>query len=148
MISLAVLFTVIAIGKISFFRDSDLLGAIGAFVLLIVIFLNGYSLKASNYKIHENNLIVQFPFSKKSIPLTAIESAERIEKDKIKGSLRVFGNGGLFGYYGQFENKILGQMNWYITQKENLVLIQTTNGQKIVLSPNQPNAFVDALMRQ
>ena len=54
----------------------------------------------------------------------------------MKWTIRTFGVGGLFGYYGKFRNKTFGNMTWFATQQKNYLIFETTNNQKIVLTPD------------
>ena len=57
-------------------------------------------------------------------------------------SIRVFGVGGLFGYFGLFRNSRYGTMIWYATRRDQFVVIERSNGKTIVLTPDDPNLFV------
>jgi hypothetical protein len=59
------------------------------------------------------------------IPAREIVEMRRIDKDVLRGSVRTFGSGGLFGFLGRFWNKRLGKYTMYITQWRNLLLIRT-----------------------
>ncbi len=48
---------------------------------------------------------------------------------------RAGGNGGIFGFYGEFKNGY-GDMTWYATKSNNYLMIETFQGDKIVLTPN------------
>lgn len=69
-------------------------------------------------------------------------SAEVLEKDALYWSIRTFGVGGLFGYFGKFANAKLGNMTWYATRRDKTVLIKTAGNKKIILTPDDPNQFV------
>ena len=60
----------------------------------------------------------------------------------MKFALRTFGNGGLFGYTGQYYKKGIGSMTWYCTQRKNYLLIEKTNGKKIVITPDDPDGLI------
>ena len=60
-----------------------------------------------------------------------------ISKDDLKGSLRTFGNGGLFGYAGYFQNKKLGKYRMYVTRLKDLSLLTDHNGKKTVINLRQ-----------
>lgn len=49
---------------------------------------------------------------------------------------KTFGNGGLFGFYGEFKNDRYGYMTWYATKRSNYVMLETTEREKIVLTPD------------
>jgi hypothetical protein len=92
-------------------------------------------------------LIIHRPLKNKLIPLNDIARGRMIEKGELKWTIRTFGNGGLFGYTGHFTNRKLGAMRWYATRRNDAVLLQTTEGKKILLTPDEPEAFLQALQR-
>lgn len=61
------------------------------------------------------------------------------------GSIRTFGIGGLFGYIGYYKNSILGSYKAYATNSDNTVLIETNHNGKIVITPDDPNEFIESL---
>jgi hypothetical protein len=71
--------------------------------------------------ITENELIVERPLINVRIRREDIRTVEKIEKNKIKWSLRMFGVGGVFRYYGTFTNLSLGRMTWYATERQSRV---------------------------
>lgn len=69
---------------------------------------------------------------------------KRIDKELLKKSIRTMASGGFFGFWGSFKNKTLGEYKMYGGSfKENLVLIVMNNGKKIVLTPEDPERFVE-----
>jgi hypothetical protein len=62
------------------------------------------------------------------------------------GSLRTMGNGGLFGYYGNFWKKEIGNYLLYATRSDRLVLID--NGKKYFLTPDEPELFIEEVRRR
>ncbi|MBS4044542.1 MAG: hypothetical protein KGZ59_12085 [Chitinophagaceae bacterium] len=71
-----------------------------------------------------------------------IISVGQLEKEKLKGTIRTFGVGGLFGYFGKFYNNKIGVMTLYATRRSNYVLIKTSANKKIILTPDNPEDFV------
>lgn len=67
-----------------------------------------------------------------------------IPRDDLKWSIRTFGNGGVFGYYGKFFNNSFGSMTWFATRRENFVMLILKDGRKIVVTPDDLN-FKDDL---
>ncbi|MDT8286335.1 MAG: PH domain-containing protein [Elusimicrobiales bacterium] len=61
------------------------------------------------------------------------------------GSLRTMGNGGLFGYYGNFWKKGVGKYLLYATRSDRLVLVD--NGKKYFLTPDEPELFIEEVRR-
>ena len=55
---------------------------------------------------------------------------------------RLFGVGGLFGYFGKFVYYKIGSVDLYSTNKSNQVLIRFSGHKQIVLSPENPEQFI------
>lgn len=73
----------------------------------------------------------QLVFDKKEVEIVPIV------KDDLKSSIRTFGNGGLFGYAGYFQNKKLGKYRMYVTRMKDLSLLTDCNGKKTVINLRQ-----------
>lgn len=56
--------------------------------------------------------------------------------------LRLFGSGGLYGYYGFFTFKGTGRVRMHATNRHNLVLIEDARGRKHLISPDRPKEFI------
>lgn len=80
------------------------------------------------------------------IPLGAVRSAE-VRPGATVGSLRTFGIGGLFGFSGRFRNDVLGAYRAYVTDGAREVVLET-EGEPVVLSPDRPAAFVEAIRKE
>jgi len=57
--------------------------------------------------------------------------------------IRLYGSNALFGYYGTFAFKGTGTVRMYATNRNNLVLITDVNGKKYLLSPDEPERFIE-----
>lgn len=68
----------------------------------------------------------------------AIKDVRQIEKAYIKKSVRLFGAGGLGGYYGWYRNAILGDYYMFTTNRKcNLIYIELKSGKKYVTNCNK-----------
>ncbi|MBP6664010.1 MAG: hypothetical protein KA168_01840, partial [Chitinophagales bacterium] len=79
------------------------------------------------------------------IALYDIKKANIITQDDLGMAIRLFASGGMWGYYGFFYSFKMGKMWWYVTQRKNYVLIQTTDDTQYLLSPDQPEQLLNAL---
>lgn len=68
----------------------------------------------------------------------------RYEPDALRGSLRLFGNGGLFVFAGWFWNRRLGRYRALVTDPRRAVVLLFP-GRTVVLSPAEPEVFVNDL---
>ena len=77
------------------------------------------------------------------LPLAGLRAA-RSEPDVMQGSLRTFGNGGLFAFAGLFRNRTLGSYRAFVTDPRRTVVLEYP-GRPVVVSPDRPEAFVREL---
>jgi hypothetical protein len=114
------------------------------FTLLILFFIYGlgFLFAPKNYSIKPDVVLIHRPLTNVSIKKSDIKSVEIVERNKISGAWRIFGVGGLFGYYGRFWNSEMGTMTFYATRTADAVLIRTHADNKIILTPDDPEAFL------
>jgi hypothetical protein len=110
-----------------------------AFIIILVI---TYGFSPKGYAFEDRKLVIYRPFQNKFYATEYILNVSLVDRKELKNSLRVFGVGGLFGYFGLFRNSRYGTMIWYATRRDQFVVIERSNGKTIVLSPNDPNSFV------
>jgi hypothetical protein len=79
------------------------------------------------------------------IRLDAVRTVSLLDPDALRGSLKLLGMSGLFGYYGLFRSPVLGSFRLHGTRAGGLVLVKT-EGRTLVLTPEPPDAFVEALL--
>lgn len=75
------------------------------------------------------------------LPLTGLQSA-RLEPGAMRGSIRTFGNGGLFSFTGRFRSKSLGAYRAFVTDPQRTVVLRFP-ARTIIVSPADPEAFID-----
>lgn len=112
-----------------------------AFVLIISlgIIIISYLHSTHGYILEETQLVIKRPMGRIKIGYKDIVS---IEKLNLTGaSIRTFGNGGLFGFYGKYFNVQIGNLILYTTRTDNRILIKTRQGSNIVISPNDMGLF-------
>jgi hypothetical protein len=59
--------------------------------------------------------------------------------------IRLFGSGGLYGYFGYFAFRGLGRVFMHATNRRNLVLIKDVGGRKYLISPDNPQRLIQRL---
>ena len=123
-------------------KSLSILSPILTALILIIIFSIPILYKPQAYIIESGNIIIHRIAKNVIFLKNEIDSIQQIEKEKLKGSIRTFGVGGLFGYYGKFYNSKIGAMTWYASRRSNYVLITTTSNKKIILTPDNPENFV------
>jgi len=153
IITLAVIvFTVFAVGGMLWTatRDSHtsegwllVLGALALpTVVCITVFFAplGYSVLPRGVVIHRMGRNVAVGFEQ-------IAEIRRIDSKEIGLAIRVFGSGGLFGWFGRFYGSRLGWFTAYGSSGRDLVLISLTDGAKIVISPHPAEGFLETAGR-
>ena len=68
-----------------------------------------------------------------------IKSIERLPESAMRGAIRTFGVGGLFGYFGRYYTPALGSFTLYATSFNSLYLIKKWDGKSIVISCAEPD---------
>ena len=79
------------------------------------------------------------------VRLEDVRSVAILEPNALNGSLKIFGMGGLFGYYGLFRSPTLGSYRLHATRSGGLVLVRTATHTH-VLTPDPPDDFAEALL--
>jgi hypothetical protein len=116
---------------------------IDSIVLLpIIITIIVYLLRPNNYSVSSDKLLIHRMLGNIEIERNNIQSVQEIDESQVKNSIRTFGVGGFFGSFGTFWNSKLGKMKWYVTRKNNFVLVETKDQKKIILTPDKPEEFV------
>ena len=87
------------------------------------------------------------PIGSVNYPISEIKVISKINPGVMIGGIRLFGVGGLFGYYGKYYNFKLGHLTLYTTQKRNRILMTMTTGKKIVISPDDLD-LVDEIIKR
>jgi len=79
------------------------------------------------------------------IPLASLEEVGTLPPEVLRGSLRLGGSGGAFGYYGRYRSGDLGAFRLHATRRDRLVLLRG-GGTTWVVTPDRPESFVDAVL--
>jgi len=103
-----------------------------------------YALSPKSYEIKEDSMIIHRPLKDVVIHRSEIEEVHQMEDGKLARSMRLFGSGGLFGYFGLFWNREFGTMTWYATRRDQAIMIITSSHKKLVITPDETDAFMQA----
>ncbi|HEX3126953.1 MAG TPA: PH domain-containing protein [Thermoanaerobaculia bacterium] len=106
-------------------------------------FLGSAFFVVRGYELEPNVLLVRRLLWSTKIPLDNLTNAWA-DETAMKGSLRLFGNGGLFVFAGLFTNRKLGRYRAFATQPRNSVVLKFTN-RTVVVTPDRPVEFLQAL---
>jgi hypothetical protein len=124
-------------------KDSRVLaGALAGPLFLFVLFIAMYYLKPTCLVVDGEGITIERKLKPVVIKFTEIKSIRIAEAGEMKGAIRTFGNGGLFGYTGYYYNRKLGSMRWHCTQRTNYVIIDKSNNKKVIVTPDDPEVFL------
>ena len=113
--------------------------------LPLAVVLSCLCFTVRGYAVTDRELIIERLGWSNRWPLTALSSAE-FDPQAMKGSLRLWGNGGLFAFCGWFRNKKLGIYRVFATDLKRTVVLRF-GLRNIVVTPDDPRAFLDAVNR-
>lgn len=116
--------------------------AVAALGLLVIAACYAYSPRG--YAVEGRSIIVKRLIGRVRIPLEGIREIRAATADDLRGALRLWGNGGVFGYYGLFRTAKLGRCTWYITNRAKAVVL-VTGTKTAVLSPDDVDGFLAAV---
>jgi len=124
-------------------------GRPGAELLLLAALLpaTAYITRAMaplGYVIDDINLLIDRRIKPITIPLGEIKEVRPARDGILKGSLRLMGTSGYYGYYGLFWKRGVGKYRAYATRLSELVEIKTEKT-LFVLSPENPGEFISSL---
>ena len=108
----------------------------------IIMLLLTYGFSPKGYSVQDGQLVIYRPFHNKFYETAGIQTVSIVAKEELKWSMRVFGVGGFFGYFGLFRNSRYGTMIWYASRRDQYVVIERSNERALVLTPDDPNSFV------
>jgi hypothetical protein len=113
--------------------------AIDCLSLLILAACVAYSPRS--YVIEGQSILVQRLAGAARVPLQDVREARRTTPEDLRGCIRLWGSGGLFGYYGLFRTSKLGKSTWYVTSRKNSVVVITA-AKTVLFSPDDPDGFL------
>ena len=110
-------------------------------VLLAAVVLGCYLRAPVAYDLTGNQLTVRFRLGEKVFaPVTRCS----VLSARLSWGVRLWGNGGLFGYYGLFTTSRLGKCTWYVTSRSKAVVV-VTDAKTTLFSPDDPASFIAAV---
>ena len=109
-------------------------------LLPLTILCGGILFTIRGYSVAPDAILVHRLFWTTRLPLVRLESAQ-FEPDAMRGSLRTFGNGGLFSFSGFYRNSSLGSYRAFVTDPHRTVVLHFP-ARTVVVSPSTPDDFV------
>ena len=133
----AIVFVILGLAALA--AQSLVVAVLGAAVIAV-----SYAYSPRGYEVAERSIIVRRLIGPVRIPLEDIRELRATTADDFRGCIRLWGNGGLFGYYGLFRTSKLGKCTWYVTNRANAVVLITAS-KTVVLSPDDVEGFLAAV---
>ena len=100
-----------------------LVGVVPAILLVAIFFA------PIKYGITNSEIIIKRLGPNVIIPINSIKDIQRVDKQAVGFFLRTCGVGGFCGSYGLFYSSTLGEFHGYLTNKETLIFIKTSDKQ-------------------
>lgn len=82
----------------------------------------------------DKSIVITHPIGQSVILKSDIIEVRAVERSELLGSIRLFGSGGFFGWFGIFRNSKFGVYRIYCGQLENLYHIKTLTKSYIISS--------------
>jgi hypothetical protein len=124
-------------------KDKTYLGGfIVMYIIFLGIFLFLYFYWIQGYTVKDNKLIIHKKMGTVTYNIDEFKKVQVVSKEEMGWVVRLFGNGGLFGYNGYFTSKTFGKMKWYSTKRFPMILIEKNNGFKITITPDDMAGFI------
>jgi hypothetical protein len=109
--------------------------------LPLLILMTSLPFMVRGYTVTEASIRVRRLLWSTPLPLEGLVAVTG-EPEGLRGAVRVFGNGGLFGISGWFWSRRLGRFRAYATDPGRVVLLRYRDGRKIVLTPGDVQHFI------
>lgn len=130
---------IVILTLIAVFTQPVVVGIIGGITLLAAF---GFS--PQGYEVKGGRILIRRLLGNVAIPVGEIQRIRSATEDDLRGAVRVWGSGALFGYFGTFRTPKLGFSTWYVTNRAYCVVIET-GSKKVVISPEGREGFLSAV---
>lgn len=94
------------------------------------------------YRLLMDRLELRRPLGSRRIALQDILRCDPVSADCIRSSRRRLGMDGFHGYFGRYLHPRLGLLKAQATRLDRLILLELRSGERILLSPDQPEEFL------
>jgi hypothetical protein len=112
--------------------------------LAVLVMAGAYAWSPRAYVVSARQVVVKRLIGDVVFALEGLAEMRRAGGDDMRGCVRIWGNGGLFGYYGLFRTSGLGRCTWYVTRRSNAVVL-VTNRRTALFSPDDVDGFLAAI---
>jgi hypothetical protein len=119
------------------------------FLLLVGLYAATWlGLRPSHFVVSQHYLEIVFPIWRRRIPVRDIVCIRATDKEMFRrefGAAMRIGVGGLWGGFGWLWTSQRGLVEFYVSQLDNLVLIERSTGRSLLISPDQSHQFVEVI---
>jgi hypothetical protein len=109
--------------------------------LPVLVLLTTLPFMVRGYVLTESTLEIRRLGWTTTLPLAGLEKASG-DVELVRGSLRVFGNGGLFSITGWFWNRRVGFYRAYATDLSRAVFLKYRNRRPVLITPHDTQHFL------
>ena len=107
----------------------------------LLVLLSALPFMVRGYILTDTHILVRRLGWTTMLPLAGL-AAVTGEPEGLRGSLRLFGNGGLFAISGWFWNRRFGRFRAYATDPNRVVLLRYRDGRNLVVTPDDVQHFI------
>ena len=121
-------------------------GMVAVFIAMafMAVLALAFAYSPRGFEISEGEFHVKRLIGDVTFPLTSLRFVRDATPADFRGCVRLWGSGGLFGYYGLFWSKALGKSRWYVTDRSKAVVV-TDGSQTVLVSPEDRDGFLAAI---
>jgi hypothetical protein len=130
---------VILLAAVTVLTGSALAAGLGAVALALA-----WAYSPRGYAILDRTIVVRRLIGNARIALEGVREVRTATADDFRGTLRLWGSGGLFGYYGIFQTFRLGKATWYLTDRSKAIVV-VTEAKTTLYSPDNVDGFLAAI---
>ena len=114
-------------------------------VAFVGMILSGLYYYPTEIEATSDAVVIKCVLRAKTIPCSAISSVSRCWPSA--GGLRLLGSGGFMGYWGYFNDIVIGTYFGYYGNRDQCILLKLKSGKQYVISCLEPDAMVTEINR-
>ena len=112
--------------------------------LALVVIVVSFAYSPRGYILSGRSIVVRRLAGPARVALDDVREVRRATADDLRGCIRLWGSGGLFGYYGLFSSSELGKFTEYATSRNNAVIV-ITGTKTVIFSPDDVESFMSSI---
>ena len=106
--------------------------------IIMGIITTAILLSPRGYKVTDTELILTRLYKPIHIPIKDILSIDTVNTTDLKGTIRLLGSSGFYGYWGKFRNTKYGTFYMHAPKNQNMLYIKCNNGNQYIFQINTP----------